>query len=66
MSVRKALGLESEKKVRYGIVALGDIAQEAMLPGVEHTGNSEVTALVTSDPVKARQVGKQYKVSKYL
>lgn len=56
-----ALGLGG-KKVRYGIVALGDIAQEAMLPGVAHTGNSEVTALVTGDPVKAREVGRQYGV----
>lgn len=51
------------KKIRYGIVGLGDIAQEAMLPGVKHTGNSEVTAFVTSDPEKAKEVGKQYGVS---
>lgn len=61
MSILSTLGL-STKKVRYGIVALGDITQEAMLPGVAHTGNSEVTALVTDDPVKAREVGKQYGV----
>jgi predicted dehydrogenase len=63
MSIKEALGLGSDKKVRYAIVALGDIAQEAMLPGVKHTGNSEVAAFVTSDPVKAREVGKQYDVS---
>ncbi len=62
MSIKDALGLGSDRKVRYGIVALGDIAQEAMLPGVKHTGNSEVTAFVTSDPAKAREVGKQYNV----
>ncbi len=60
MSLATALGLK--KKVRYAIVALGDIAQEAMLPGVAHTGNSEVTAFVTGDPVKAREVGAQYGV----
>lgn len=49
-------------KVRYGFVALGDIAQEAMLPGVDHTGNSVVTALVTSDPEKARQIAEKYGV----
>jgi len=49
-------------KVRYGFVALGDIAQEAMLPGVDHTGNSVVTALVTSDPVKAEKIGEKYGV----
>ncbi len=44
-------------------MALGDIAQEAMLPGVKHTGNSEITALVTGDPEKARGVGRQYGVT---
>ena len=62
MSIKSALGLESEKRVRYGFVALGDIAQEAMLPGVAHTGNSEVTAFVTSDGEKARAVGDRYGV----
>ena len=63
MSIASALGLTTDKKVRYAVVALGDIAQEAMLPGVKHTGNSEVTALVTGDPGKARGVGAQYGVS---
>lgn len=62
MGIKQALGLEPSKKVRYAIVALGDIAQEAMLPGVAHTGNSEVSAFVTSDPEKASGVGKQYGV----
>ncbi|MBV8829615.1 MAG: Gfo/Idh/MocA family oxidoreductase [Acidobacteriaceae bacterium] len=62
MSIKDALGLGSSKKVRYGMVALGDITQEAMLPGVEHTGNSEVAALVTSNSTKAREVGKKYGV----
>lgn len=60
MSILSALGLASGKKIRYAFVGLGDIAQEAMLPGVAHTGNSEVAALVTDDPEKARLVGEQY------
>ncbi len=60
MDIKAALGLESEKKVRYGFVALGDIAQEAMMPGVKHTGNSEITALVTSDPEKAQKLSAEY------
>jgi predicted dehydrogenase len=63
MSILSSLGIGSGKKIRYGFVALGDIAQEAMLPGVSHTGNSEVTALVTGDPEKARGVGAQYGVT---
>ncbi len=59
----KLNGNDQDRKVRYAIVGVGDIAQEAMLPGVEHTGNSVVTALVTSDPVKADAVGRQYNVT---
>ncbi len=63
MSIKETLGLGPDRKVRYGIVALGDISQEAMIPGVKHTGNSEITALVTGDPQKARQVSESYAVS---
>lgn len=60
MSILSALGLG--KKVRYAVVGLGDISQEAMLPGIAHTGNSELVALVTGDAEKASGVGKQYGV----
>jgi predicted dehydrogenase len=63
LSIASALGLTSGRKVRYAFVALGDITQEAMLPGVKHTGNSEVVAFVTGDPEKARGVGEQYGVN---
>ncbi|TNC07610.1 Gfo/Idh/MocA family oxidoreductase [Methylobacterium terricola] len=62
-SIAGALGLTPSRKVRYAFVGLGDIAQEAMLPGVAHTGNSEIAALVTSDPEKARALGARYGVS---
>ena len=61
MSILSALGLG--KKVRYAVVGLGDISQEAMLPGIAHTGNSELVALVTGDAEKAEGVGKQYGVA---
>ncbi len=60
MSLKEALGFGTDRKIRYGIVALGSISQEAMMPGVEHTGNSAMTALVTDDPVKARELAKMY------
>jgi predicted dehydrogenase len=63
MGIKEILGVESGRKIRYAIVGLGDIAQEDMMPGVEHTGNSEITALVTSDPVKAEALGRKYNVS---
>ena len=63
MSILSSLGLGSGKKVRYAVVGLGDISQEAMLPGIAHTGNSELTALVTADAEKAKAVGRRYGVT---
>lgn len=64
MSIGTSLGLggdgRHERKVRYAIVGLGDIAQEAMMPGIAHTGNSELVALVSGDLDKARQVAETY------
>lgn len=51
-------------KIRYAVVGVGWITQAAFLPGVEHTGNSEVVALVTSDDLKAQKVGELYGISK--
>lgn len=52
-------------KVRYAVVGLGWIAQEAVLPGFKNaTKNSELVALVTNDPDKAKKVGKEYDVAK--
>ncbi len=60
MSLASAFGFGP--KVRYAIVGLGDIAQEALMPGVHHTGNSTITALVSDDPEKLRALGKRYSV----
>ncbi len=49
-------------KVRYGVVAGGWISQDAFMPGVHHTGNSVMTALVTGDPVKATDLAKKYDI----
>ncbi|MFC6645307.1 Gfo/Idh/MocA family protein [Granulicella cerasi] len=62
MGLKEVLGLSEEKKIRYAIVGLGDIAQEDMMPGVAHTGNSEITALITSDPKKAEELSSKYDV----
>ena len=62
MGIIEVLGLESKRKVRYAIVGLGDIAQEDMMPGIEHTGNSEIMALVTSDPTKASELSERYDI----
>ncbi|HEY1743506.1 MAG TPA: Gfo/Idh/MocA family oxidoreductase, partial [Granulicella sp.] len=62
MGIKEALGIMSDAKVRYAFVGLGDIAQEDMMPGVRHTGNSVITALVTSDPTKAKELSEKYGV----
>ena len=48
------------RKVRYAVVGAGWIAQEDFMPGVEHTGNSVMTALVTGDAEKAEHLAKMY------
>jgi predicted dehydrogenase len=62
MAIRELIGMHPDRKIRYAIVGVGDIAQEDLMPGVGHTGNSEITALVTSDPVKAEALGRKYDV----
>jgi predicted dehydrogenase len=50
-------------KVRYAVVGLGYISQAAMLPAFAHAkGNSQLTALISSDPLKLKKLGKKYKV----
>lgn len=48
------------KKVRYAVVGGGQISQQAFMPGISRTDNSELTALVTGDPVKADKLAKLY------
>ncbi|HVG26263.1 MAG TPA: Gfo/Idh/MocA family oxidoreductase [Acidobacteriaceae bacterium] len=53
----------TKRKVRYAVVGIGWISQTAFLPGVEHTGNSEVVAFVTGHEDKAAKVGEKYGVN---
>jgi predicted dehydrogenase len=50
------------RKVRYAVVGAGWIAQEDFMPGVEHTGNSVMTAIVTGDAEKAKQLAEKYDI----
>jgi glucose-fructose oxidoreductase len=50
----------NRKQVRYAVVGLGHIAQVAVLPSFAHaTRNSILTALVSSDPQKLKQLGRR-------
>ena len=56
-------GSEARQKVRYAVVGLGWISQAAFMPGVEHTGNSVMTALVTGRAEKAEKLGEKYGIA---
>lgn len=48
------------EKVRLAVVGTGWISQEAFLPAVRQTGNARVTALVSGNPAKARELAAFY------
>jgi predicted dehydrogenase len=51
-------------KVRYAVIGAGWISQEAFLPAVEQTGNSEVTAIVSGNADRARQLAAFHSVER--
>ncbi len=54
-----------DKKVRYGVVGLGSIAQQAVLPAFKNASiNSELTTLISEDKQKLKILAKKYKVEK--
>jgi predicted dehydrogenase len=55
----------TKRRVRYAVVGLGHIAQSAVLPAFAHARkNSELSALVSDDPVKLRTLGRKYRVER--
>jgi glucose-fructose oxidoreductase len=51
-------------KIRYAVIGLGHIAQVAVLPAFAHARrNSQLTALVSDDPKKLKELSKKYKVA---
>lgn len=53
----------SSRKIRFALVGLGHIAQSAVLPGFKQAKRAELAALVSGDPKKLKQLGKQYGVA---
>ena len=51
------------RKIRYGVVGLGHIAQVAVIPAFAHAENSELVALISDDPEKLEKLGRRYKVN---
>jgi predicted dehydrogenase len=54
------------RKVRYAVVGAGWIAQEDFMPGVAKTGNSVMTALVTGDAKKGRELSGKYETIEHV
>ncbi|MCC6954640.1 MAG: Gfo/Idh/MocA family oxidoreductase [Deltaproteobacteria bacterium] len=50
--------------MRYAVVGLGHIAQNAILPAFARARRSQLVALVSGDEKKLRQLGKKYGVDK--
>jgi glucose-fructose oxidoreductase len=55
---------EEIRKIRYAVIGIGAIAQEAVLPAFKNAQNSELTALVSGDAAKREQLGKRYGISR--
>src|SRR5688572_23486603 len=55
---------EQGKKIRFAVVGLGHIAQVAVLPAFAHAKrNSTLTALVSDDVTKCREIAKKYRLT---
>src|SRR5437016_856731 len=56
-------GNSATQPLRYAVVGLGYIAQNAVLPAFKHAGRScSLTALISGDPVKRSTLGRRYEV----
>lgn len=62
LGTEKLISNKSSTKVRYAVAGLGYIAQQAVLPAFKHAKNSELTALISSDPDKLDELGEKYGV----
>jgi glucose-fructose oxidoreductase len=52
----------TRRKIKYAIVGLGHIAQNAVLPAFRHAKNAELVALISADKKKLAQLSKKYNV----
>ena len=53
---------ENNKKIRYAVVGAGWISQEAFMPSIDQSGNSEMTAIVTGNVDKAKKLAEFYNI----
>jgi len=62
---RKDFMMSGSRKIRYAVVGTGQISQQAFIPGIAAIENSELVALVTGDPDKAKALHDRYGVRCY-
>jgi predicted dehydrogenase len=55
---------EGTKKIRYAVIGIGSIAQEAVLPAFKNAQNSELIALVSGDETKRKELSERYGISR--
>jgi predicted dehydrogenase len=48
--------------IRYAVVGLGNITQDALLPAFKNAKNSELAALVTGEKKKSDELAKRYRL----
>ena len=58
--------MAQRKRIRYAVVGLGHIAQEAVLPAFKNAKkNSRLVAFVSDDPIKHQKLGEEYGVKRH-
>jgi predicted dehydrogenase len=62
MNTSRRNGSYRPSRIRYGVVGLGHIAQVAVLPAFAHAAHSQLTALVSDDNTKLRELCRRYRV----
>jgi len=62
MNTTRRNGSYRRSPIRYGVVGLGHIAQVAVLPAFAHAAHSELTALISDDNTKLRELSRRYRV----
>jgi predicted dehydrogenase len=62
MNTTRSNGSSQRRRIRYGVVGLGHIAQVAVLPAFAHATNSELKALISDDKTKLRELSRRYRV----
>jgi predicted dehydrogenase len=63
--IKRKIKARKTRRIRYGVIGLGHIAQTAVLPAFKNAKkNSELAALISSDPQKLKKLARKWGVEK--